>query len=157
MTDARRLVGKVPSCLVGVALSVGERTMKNSWQKRSGFLVILAGCICLVGCSSMVRGNANTGPVATKPSATVAYAWGVSAGNGDPLTILEYSTVSSNAGTVIGTLILPSLFNGGPIASDASGQLYVGGLNSSIQPQILVYPPNSTGTATPSRLVEFRM
>ena len=132
--------------------------MKNNWPTRSGFAVILAGCIWLFGCSSLPPGNVitgtNTGTGATKPAATVAYAWGVSAGNGDPLTILEYSTVAPNTGSVIGTLTLPALFNGGPIASDSLGQLYVGGLNSSNQPQILIYPANSTGTATPSRILD---
>ena len=128
--------------------------MKSNWPTRSGFAVILAGCIWLFGCSSLPPGMVNTGTGATKPAATVAYAWGVSAGNGDPLTILEYSTVSPNAGDVIGTLTLPSLFNGGPIASDSYGQIYVGGLNSSNQPQILIYPANSTGTAAPSRILD---
>lgn len=97
-------------------------------------------------------------PANTAP-ATVAYVWGNDDQNqsasGPPQTILKYSTVSPSSSSPAGTLTLPPLFNGWPIAVDSFGQLYVGGFfYPNDNPLILVYPPNSIGAATPSRTIE---
>ena len=113
--------------------------MNNNWLTTLGWQLTLACCICLLGCGS--------------PSRPIAHMWGVSAGNGNPLTILEYSTASRN-GALIGTLTLPSSFNAGPFTTDSSGHLYVGGLNSANNAQILIYHSNSSGLASPSRTID---
>ncbi len=122
--------------------------MKEKWPAELGFSLILTGAVCLLGCSSSVPTNTGANPI---PPATVAYAWGVSEANGNPLTILEYSTGS---GVVTGTLTLPSGFTGTTMATDSRGYLYVPGIIGNTNAQVLIYPPKSTGAATPSRTID---
>jgi hypothetical protein len=110
----------------------------------------LAFCIFLTGCAR------TTGNPAPPLAATSAYLWGDNVPNysgGPPQTILKYSTVSPTS-SPIGTLTVPSTCNGGSIAEDADGQLYVACFSAPSSPLILVYPPNPTGAATPSRTIE---
>jgi hypothetical protein len=117
-------------------------------------LIILASSFYLWGCSG------GTFPTATSVAPpTVAYVWGNDYPTyyvDSPQTILEYSTASPETGSSIGTLILPTTpcNSGEALAVDSQGQLYVACFNTSSPPQILVYPPNSTGTAVPSRTIE---
>jgi hypothetical protein len=110
--------------------------------------VVFALCLCLVGC-----GSSPISPVQAAP-ATVAYVWAnsfpVSAGGPTP-TIEEFSISSPNPATPIGTLSLPNSCGPGPIATDSAGNLYVACSLTSSPPEILVYPPNSSGVATPLR------
>ncbi len=121
--------------------------MKNNWPTRFWLSGILAGCICLSGCSSQSPGHSNTGP-----ATTVAYMIG-----NVSTEIKEYSTVIANNGSPINTITFPPSCYGGPLATDSSGQIYVGVAISPVDPlnlgEILIYPPNSTGTATPSRTI----
>ena len=114
--------------------------MKNSWPPRFWLSGILAGCICLSGCSNQSTGHANT-----EPATTVAYMIG-----NVSTEIKEYSTVIANNGSPINTITFPPSCYGGPLATDSSGQIYVGVAISPVDPlnlgDILIYPPNSTGT-----------
>jgi hypothetical protein len=130
--------------------------MKNIWPASFALSVTLAAAI-LAGCGSGTSRSASPDlwPHRQPPSqaATVAYTWGISAGNGTPLTILERS-VSPGSDSPIATLILPASCNGGPFAVDSAGQLYVACFISAFDSQILIYPPASSGAATPSRTIE---
>jgi len=127
--------------------------MRNSWPTGFRLSFVLAATIWLASCSSPP-----SPPVPDSP-ATIAYVWGNDnqnqSVNEPPQTILEYSITSTQSSSAIGTLTLPALFNGWPIAADSSGQLYVGGFYyPGDTPVILIYPPHSTGAATPSRTIE---
>jgi hypothetical protein len=119
--------------------------MKSTWPTKLGLPFIAAGCMFLSGCSSLNS--------ATETPATVAYMWGNSQTMGNsgglPQTVLAYSTTSAASSSPTGTLTLPPLYEGWPLAADSTGQLYVGGLNGSV----LAYSPNSAGAATPSRTI----
>ena len=114
--------------------------MKSEWLARVGLSLIVAGCVLLSGCSS------------SNAPATVAYMWGNSQAmantGGLPQTVLAYSAASAD-GSLSGTLTLPALYEGWPLAADSGGQLYVGGLNGTV----LAYARHSTGTAAPSRTI----
>lgn len=117
--------------------------MKSTWRTKLGLLFIVASYIFLSGCSSP---NANATP------ATVAYLWGNSQTmdntGGLPQTVLAYSAASA-MGSLSGTLTLPALYEGWPLAADSRGQLYVGGLNGTV----LAYSPHSVGATAPSRTI----
>jgi hypothetical protein len=119
--------------------------MNDCWPTRIGLSVILAGAIFLAGCSGLPALPANAAP------ATVAYM------NGSSYTgIVGYSTVPADNGSSIGTLTLPPspLYYGGPLATDPGGQIYVATADgTSHAAQILIYLPNSTGAAAPSRTI----
>jgi hypothetical protein len=116
--------------------------MKSTWTTKLGLSCIVAGCIFLSGCS-----GSNTAT-----PAKVAYLWGNSQTmantGGLPQTVLAYSTASAN-GSLSRTLTLPALYEGWPLTTDSTGQLYVGGLNGTV----LAYAPHSAGAATPSRTI----
>jgi hypothetical protein len=122
--------------------------MKNGWAESFGLVMTLAAAIGLAGCGSVT--NPSPAYINTAP-ATVAYVNGsIAAG------IAGYSTVPANNGSLVGLLTLPPspLYYGGPLATDPSGQIYVaGGDGTNHAAQILIYPPNSTGAATPSRTI----
>ena len=125
--------------------------MKNRGRTRSRLSIVLAGCVCLPGCSSQPANYTNTGP------ATIAYVWGdnyPTYDGGPAQTVLAYSTTQLQASSPLGALTLPTTCNGGPIVMDSLGQLYIGCFSSSGPPQILVYAPNSTGEASPSRTIQ---
>jgi hypothetical protein len=121
--------------------------MKNSWPTGPGLSVIVAGVICLSGCSSLPTTSTNTAP------ATVAYM----VGNVDTA-IKGYSAVAGNNTSPVDTLTYPPSYYGGPLATDASGQIYVAVAIDPIDPSnlgdIFIYPPNPTGAATPSRTID---
>ncbi len=122
--------------------------MKNLGPTSLGVSAILAAAIGLAGCGSAT--SAPPAYVNTAP-ATVAYVNGSSATG-----IAAYSAVPANDGSFVGLLTLPPspLYYGGPIATDPNGQIYVaGGDSTNHAAQILIYPPNSVGTATPSRTI----
>jgi hypothetical protein len=120
--------------------------MKNSWRARSELSVTLAGVICLSGCSNLPS-YSNTAP------GTVAYMIGSPSS-----TIVGYSTAPANNGSPVGTLTLPPSYWAGPVATDSVGQIYVAAAVDPVDPlnlgDILIYPPNSTGEATPSRTID---
>jgi hypothetical protein len=121
--------------------------MKNSWPTRFGLLVILAGSICLAGCASLPPRYTNN------PPATVVYMVG-----SVDTAIKGYSTASANSSSPISTLTYPPSYYGGPVATDASGQIYVAVGIDPVDPlnlgNIFIYPPNSAGKATPSRTID---
>jgi hypothetical protein len=122
--------------------------MKNGWAESFGLVVILVAAIDLAGCGSAT--NPSPVYINTAP-ATVAYVNGsIAAG------IAGYSTDPANNGSLVRLLTLPPspLYYGGPLATDPSGQIYVAaGDGTNHAPQILIYPPNSIGAATPSRTI----
>jgi len=125
--------------------------MQNRLADKIRGFGILASCLCLAGCSG------TTGTPTAGPPSTSAYVWGSNIptfDGGPPQTILKYSTVSPQVNSPVSTLTLPSSCNGGPITVDSNGQLYVACFSPSSSPQILVYPRNSAGAATPSRTIE---
>jgi hypothetical protein len=125
--------------------------MKNRLAGRILGSSALACCLGLTACSTM------TGNPAPGPPATVAYVWRTNYPTFEgaaPQTIGQYSTATPQASSPVGTLTLPFSCDGGPIATASDGQIYVACFSPSSSPQILVYPPNSTGAATPSRTIE---
>jgi len=121
--------------------------MKNRLAGRILGFSVLACCVGLTACSNPASG----------PPATVAYAWRTNDPSFDgtvPETIGQYSTVSPQASSLVGTLTLPLSCTGGPIATASDGQLYVACFSPSSAPQVLVYPPDSTGPTTPSRTID---
>jgi hypothetical protein len=123
------------------------KVMKNSWQRRLAISAILAGTICLAGCSSLPTTSANRAP------GSVAYLIG-----SPSYEIVGYSTVPGDNGSSVGTLTLPPSYWAGPVATDSTGQIYVAAAADPVDPlnlgDIFIYPPNSTGAATPSRTVK---
>jgi hypothetical protein len=131
--------------------------MKNIWLPSLGLSAILAGSIGLAGCSSLTSVPAGADLrhhiLPASKAATVAYMIG------SPSTeVAEYSTIPANHGSSIGTLTLPPSFWAGPVATDSGGQIYVAAAISPVDPQnlgdVFIYPPNSNGTATPSRTID---
>jgi hypothetical protein len=119
--------------------------MKNIWPASFGISAILSAVIILAGC-----GVTNPSPVNTAP-ATLAYVFGVDSGTHGMLT---YSTVPANNGSPVAGLRAAG--QQGPIATDSAGQIYIVGANPDRVPDqgaIFVYPPNSTGSASPSRTI----
>jgi hypothetical protein len=115
--------------------------------------MIFAGSFCLCGCLGTVP------PVTSAAPATVAYVWGYNYpdyGGGNPQTVLEYSALTPQSSSSIGTLTLPvnPCNFGGSMAVDSEGLLYVACFTNKAAPQILVYAPNSTGTAAPLRSIQ---
>src|SRR5579863_4122706 len=109
--------------------------MKNIWPASLGLSLILAAAFGLAGCGSLPPGQTGA-----PQAATVAYVWGSNYptfDGGPPQTILQYSTISPQASSPVGTLTLPSSCNGGPIATDYVGQLYVACFSPSSSPWIL--------------------
>lgn len=120
--------------------------MKNIRPASLGLSMILAVAIVLAGCGS----PSSPSPVNTAP-ATLAYVFGVESGTYGMLT---YSTAPANSGSPVGSL--QAAGQQGPIATDSAGQIYVVGGNPDGLPDqgaIFVYPPNSTGSASPSRTI----
>lgn len=129
--------------------------MRNRWTMRIGLRWAGSGaavlsCIFLAACSG-VPGKPTPGS-----AATAAYVWG----NNDPIfdggpqqTILTYSASSLQPNSPQATLTLPLSCNGGPMAMDSIGQLYVACFSPTSPLTVLVYPANSTGSATPSRAI----
>ena len=118
--------------------------MKNIWPVSSGLSMILSAAIILAGC-----GATNPSPVNTAP-ATLAYVFGVESGL--PV-MMEYSTAPSNSGTSVRSIEAVQ----GPIATDSTGQIYILYPNSNGAipgGEIVVHPPNATGSATPSRTIQ---
>jgi hypothetical protein len=121
--------------------------MKTRLDGRILGLSVLACCVGLTACSNPSSG----------PPATVAYVWRTNYPTFDgaaPQTIGQYSTASPQASSPVSTLTLPFSCDGGPIATASDGELYVACYSPSAAPQILVYPANSAGPATPSRTIE---
>jgi sugar lactone lactonase YvrE len=121
--------------------------MKNIWPVCFGLSVILAAAIGLAGCGTL----SNPSPVNTNTApATLAYVFGVESGQ---MVMTEYSTVSANNGSPVGSLQAGQ----GSIATDSAGQIYILYPNSNGAipgGEIVVYPPNSTGNASPSRTIQ---
>lgn len=98
--------------------------------------------LCLLGCSTPSGSTAKT--AATPPSSPeAALIFGIDGANN---TIETYSLV---VGSPSGGITPPSGFTISTVATDANGQLYVGGYTSSYD-EILVYGPGSAAITTPS-------
>lgn len=120
--------------------------MKYRWATRLQLSVILVGTVWFAGCSGISSARFSTAP------ATLAYMLGA-----NQTTILEYSLESSANATPAGVLTLPQ-FNyvnyPARLATDLTGQLYVASSSTTLpEMQVLVYPGNATGTATPLRTI----
>jgi hypothetical protein len=71
----------------------------------------------------------------------------------EPQLILQFSATANGAVTPVATLNVPAGMAIGSIATDATGDLYVGGLLGS-QFVIEVYAPGASGSALPIRTIE---
>ncbi len=111
--------------------------------------VILAGCMCLVGCSGPPPGGGGGGT-----PASVVYMWGFNAGNGAPQTILKYTAGSAESGDPLSTLQLPAQYTGRGLTTDSSNQLYVGVTNAASNSQVLVYADGASGAAVATRVID---
>jgi len=120
--------------------------MKNKWPATVGLSLILTGAACLVGCSSIAHRSGSTGTNNGSGPATVAYAFSYPRGQ-----INEYSTVN---GSLLGTLTVPTPYTAQQFATDGNGQIYVTGCGPTNDGEVFVFPPNSTGAATPSSAFE---
>jgi hypothetical protein len=122
--------------------------VKNIGPASFGVSAMLAAAVGLASCGSATNGTpayVNTAP------ATLAYVFGVESGTYGMLT---YSTAPTNDGSPVASL--QTAGQQGPIATDSAGQIYVVGGNPNGVPDqgaIFVYPPNSTGSASPSRTI----
>ena len=123
--------------------------MKVSWRAALRVLLIVEGLICLSGCAGAPLGSPATRPNAG--AATVAYALTFQSGPSGQID--EYSTAPADNGALVGTLILPTGYFAVQFATDLNGQLYVAACGPTAA-GVFVYPPNSTGNATPSRTIE---
>jgi hypothetical protein len=118
-------------------------------NRPAGILVLctLAGFVCLTSCSGPVSHSSD--PAAAKFVYLI--------GSADAA-IKEYSVQTSTNALPNSTLTYPPNYYGGPVATDSSGQLYVAVQLSPVNPanpgSIFIYPPNSTGEATPSRTID---
>jgi hypothetical protein len=126
--------------------------VKNNRATGLWVLFALAGSVCLPSCSGPVAHLSDAPPA---PAAKVAYL----VGSADAA-IKEYSVQTSTNALPSSTLTYPPNYYGGPVATDSSGQLYVAVLLSPVNPanpgSIFIYPPNSTGEATPSRIIDLK-
>lgn len=124
---------------------------KNDKPTGALALCALAGLVCLASCS---------GPFSRPPQtsgssgAKVVYLAG-SVGTA----IKGYTVQTATNALPISTLTYPPNYYGGPVAIDSSGQLYVIVAETTTSDlgmggDVFVYPPDSTGQATPSRTIE---
>lgn len=110
-------------------------------------ILVLCALVCLTSCS---------GPV-SQPSDAAAAKVVYLIGSVDTA-IKGYSVQAATNALPMSTLTYPPNYYGGPVATDSSGQLYVAVALNPVNPvnpgDIFVYPPNSTGEATPSRTID---
>jgi hypothetical protein len=119
----------------------------KKWPTGIRVLCALAGLVCLTSCA---------GPV-SQPSdaaaAKVVYLLGSVS-----TSIKGYSVQTATNALPISTLTFPPNYHTGAVATDSSGQLYVAAALNPVNPanlgDIFIYPPNSTGQATPSRTID---
>lgn len=127
-----------------------ERNRKNKWPAKLGLSPILAGAICLLGCSSVAPTSGGTGTNTSIAPATVAYTF-----SSPSLQINEYSTVPADNGSLVGTLTLPTPYVAQQFATDLNGQIYIAACtDANGSGEVFVYPPNSTGAAVPSNTIK---
>ena len=106
--------------------------------------IVLAG-FCLSACSTLPTPLSPNGP------ATTAYI------QGRANEIVEYSAAASG-GSPSGILTPPLSYSFcSAVATDEAGQLYVFASDGAPNYKILIYPPNSTGTANPLRTVDINI
>jgi hypothetical protein len=123
--------------------------MRHNHSRRLALVFLFACCACLAGC-----GGTSATPNGTP--ATVAYMWGndyPTFDDGPAQTILEFSIASPKSTSPLGTLTLPFSCDGGPLATDSLGQLYVACFSPTSAPLVLVYPPNASGSVAPIRTI----
>jgi hypothetical protein len=116
--------------------------MSKDWRTGLSCFLMLAGALCISGCSAVP--STSSTPTNTSP-ASVAYINGPSSTG-----MVGYSTVPANNGSSVAALAVSA---GGPLATDPSAQIYVASSSDSPAAQILVFPANSSGSATPSRTI----
>jgi hypothetical protein len=118
----------------------------------------LALSLIYAGCGGSSSSSSGTPAPPTPPSLTGGGATSVYVvehplnGNGS---ILQFSASANGTAVPSSTLTLPSGFLVSCIATDALGQIYVGGSPSSptTTGEVLIYAAGSTGAATPTRTI----
>lgn len=116
--------------------------------------VLALGLAALTGCGSSASGGGGGGTAPTgalaSGGATIAYA--VQGYEETDESVVGLAIGGSGSVASTSTLALPSALIVGAVATDSSGQIYVGG---DLVPgfEILVYAAGATGTATPVRTI----
>jgi hypothetical protein len=117
-------------------------------------LILLAGCGSSPSSNSSnsQSGGPSAAPLASG-GATNAYVLQTEV-NGSPFSILQFPLNSSGSVSPASTLLPPAALGVYCIATDNSGQIYVGGLlGGAAVGEILVYAAGSSGSATPVRTI----
>jgi len=112
---------------------------------------VTLGLVALVGCGS--SGSGGSGGGVTQPSGGAKDVYVITTGdNGLNGSVLEFAAGSQGSIAPKTTLTLPQSFEPFSVATDSSGQIYVGGFATPTL-EILVYPAGSTGSITPTRTI----
>ena len=133
--------------------------VNKTMMRLLGLFAAAAACLCASACSGASSVSQPEIPPNSPPSssnaapATTAYLWGFNAYTSWPQTVQTYQIGSATSSTSVSTLQLPLQSWGWALATDASGELYVGVSNVTGQ-QILVYGAGASGTATPNRVID---
>jgi hypothetical protein len=144
------------------AIGEDSSVMRPCRRTKWGAAIAAIVCLCLVGCGTPSIVQAIGDPLASAAwgnnlpkgaPATVAYIWG-NDNDYEPQTILEFSVSAPNSTSPLAILSLPASCNGGPLATDSVGELYVACFSpATSSAQVLVYAPNPSGAATPLRVI----
>jgi hypothetical protein len=142
----------------------GEAGMGYEAILKGALDVMLAGIVALnlmllTGCGSTSNGPTGGGPtplpgaLASGGASKIYVIEGTASGTNE--TILEFSTSSTGQVAPATTLIPPADISVLSVATDSTGEIYVGGGTSLFSTEILVYAAGATGSATPLRTIEF--
>jgi hypothetical protein len=118
----------------------------------AGIFAALCGC----GDSNVVSPPAGTGPGAggsrgLKTSGAISV-YVIQQPSSGTASILQFSATSNGSSSPSSTLTLPPTFLATALATDSSGQIYVGGDLIGL-PEVLVYAAGASGTATVARTI----
>ena len=118
----------------------------KKWSAGTLALCALAGLVCLTACSG----------ISSQPSDAAAAKVVYLRGSGSAA-IKGYSAQTAANASPMSTLTFPPNYYTAAVATDSSGGLYVAAALNPVNPldlgDIFVYPPHSTGQATPSRTI----
>jgi sugar lactone lactonase YvrE len=132
------------------ASEIKEKAMELKYSKAwSGMLLcVVAG---ITGCGSSPSTTGSTTGLAAGGATSVYAIQEPPYGSAD--TVLQFTAGGNGSLSPTSSFTTPSGFFAQSIVLDSTGQIYVGGNNSTGVYQVLAYAAGSTGAATPSRTI----
>jgi hypothetical protein len=130
--------------------TVGTMGKSKRWLRRSALWMITLGCVC-----PSVYASTRPGSAANYTGSPAAVAYVI----GSDFTQVAGFSITGFHDSPTSVVTFPESYYGGPLATDSSGNVYVGVAFTPASPgpenfgEIFVYPPNPTGTTVPLRTI----